>query len=359
MEAPMISSKLVRAACVAFVGLFAHHGAAVEPHHPPRDWQRFPPVIQIDAQVDIIAVGDVHGDYGRLVSLLAGGSVIAGIPPSPDRPTWKAGQSVLILTGDLIDKGPNALAVLTLLRALSAAAARDGGRVVVLMGNHEAEFLASRSAAKGEGFAKDLSAAGLRSGDVANCGGDIGRFLCSLPFAARVNDWFFSHAGNTDGRTLEVLSSNLENGVDRDDFASAQLIGANSLLEARIGGKAADGRSWFETGSPGAGAERLLAGYAAALGVRHIVEGHHHAAATFPDGAMRRAGEMFNWRGKLFLIDTGMSREINDSTGAILRVRAASHDAVAVCADGSETLIWDARQDGRSAKAAPCRAAQP
>jgi hypothetical protein len=328
--------------------------AAGQPGRVPRDWQRSPAVLQIDTTADIYAVGDVHGDYDRLASLLAGAGVIAGVPSSPDRPEWSAGPSVLIFTGDLIDKGPKDLAVLTLVRALPAAAARSGGRVVVLMGNHEAEFLAHPDAGKGADFAAQLSAGGLKPREVAACSGELGTFLCSLPFAARIGDWFFSHAGNTGGRTIAQLSSDLTQAVNRDGFATAQLIGPDSILEARIGEKEGNGRHWFESADSQTNPGQLLTEYISALGVRHIVEGHQHGATRFPDAVKRNPGEMFNWRGSLFLIDTGMSRQIDDSEGAILHVRQAASYAVGVCADGSETPMWDARHGNQSAAMRPC-----
>ena len=320
----------------------------------PRDWKKAPAIVQIDTQADIFAMGDVHGDYQRLVELLAGAGVIGGIPAAPARPVWIAGRAVLIFTGDMIDKGPDAVSVLAFLRALQPAAASSGGRVVVLMGNHEAEFLAAPET-KDRDFPGQLAKAGLEPRGVAACGGEVGKFLCSLPFGARVNDWFFSHAGNTGGRTLNRLTEDLEADVTRAGFGAPQLADPNSILEARIGEKGPHGRAWFEAGGSRLPADRLLAAYADALGVSHIVEGHHHAVTQFPDGAVRRLGEMFNWRGELFLIDTGMSRDIGDSAGALLHIRPAKQNAAAVCADGRETLIWDAGQPHRSAAAKPCK----
>jgi hypothetical protein len=317
----------------------------------PRDWKESPAIVRLDTQADIFAMGDVHGDYQRLVALLAGAGVIGGIPSAPEHPVWTGGRAVLVFTGDMIDKGPDAVGVLALLRALQPAAAAAGGRVVVLMGNHEAEFLAAPDDDKGRDFPGQLFKAGLKPRDVAACNGDVGRFLCSLPFGARVNDWFFSHAGNTHGRSLDRLAADLETDVASRGFGAPQLADPNSILEARIGEKGPNGRAWFE-----AGGSRLLAAYADALGVRHIVEGHHHAVTRFPDGATRRLGEMFNWRGELFLIDTGMSREIDDSAGAILHIRSAKQNAAAVCADGRETVIWDAAHPQKTAGAPPCKA---
>jgi hypothetical protein len=39
--------------------------------------------------------------------------------------------------------------------------------------------------------------------------GEFGEFLCSLAFAARVGDWFFSHAGDSGGRKIEDLAIDL------------------------------------------------------------------------------------------------------------------------------------------------------
>ena len=111
--------------------------------------------------------------------------------------------------------------------------------MIVLAGNHEAEFLADPTAPKGKEFAAQLTADGMRPKDVASCKTDIGEFLCSLPFAARVNDWFFSHAGNSGGRSLAQLAADLQQGFAEAGFRTRELIGEDSLLEARLNGKAA------------------------------------------------------------------------------------------------------------------------
>ena len=89
--------------------------------------------------------------------------------------------------------------VVELFQALQKAAEADGGRVVVTMGNHEAEFLNDPTSEKTADFAADLKAKGVKPEDVA-AGTDafgVGEWLRSLPMAARVNDWFFAHAGDT------------------------------------------------------------------------------------------------------------------------------------------------------------------
>ena len=74
-----------------------------------RNWQAHPAVVQLNTTADVYALGDVHGDYGRLVDLLAKGHLIAEKPEEPGRVRWSAGKAVLVCTGDLIDKGDHSL----------------------------------------------------------------------------------------------------------------------------------------------------------------------------------------------------------------------------------------------------------
>jgi hypothetical protein len=311
-----------------------------------RDWARFPPVVELDTNATVFAIGDVHSDYDRLVKLLAAAKLIEGKPDRPRNVKWTGGKSVLIFTGDMIDKGPHALLAIALIRFLGEQARQQGGAVIALAGNHEAEFLADPTAKKSADFRAELKAAGIKSSEVAACGGELGEWMCNLPFAARINGWFFCHAGNTGGRTIKQIASDIEAGVDKVGFRSPQLVGPDSLLEARLGD-----RPWFEE-SADHDPKKLLAADAAALGVAHIVEGHQPGEVRFPDGVTRHAGEMFQRYGLLFLIDTGMSSGVDNSHGAALRI--SGNQAVAVCPDGLETVIWDRGDHAQTGRALAC-----
>jgi hypothetical protein len=189
----------------------------------------------------------------------------------------------------------------------------------------------------------------MRPSDVAACKGEIGAFLCSLPFAARVNDWFFSHAGNTAGRSLSKMEGEIESGFANDGFAAKQLIGDGSLIEARLNG--AGRERWIDVG--GIDEKTLLERYTSALGVRHIVEGHVPSEVVFADGVVRKAGEMFQRFGMLFLIDTGMSQGVDDSIGAVLHITA--QDATAICPGGERTVLWDAKSGQSIGRSYACR----
>ena len=79
----------------------------------------------------IVAVGDVHGAYDELVALLTATAII------DEGLRWAGGDTHLVSLGDLVDRGPDSRAVMDLLMRLSEEATAAGGRVHVVLGNHE------------------------------------------------------------------------------------------------------------------------------------------------------------------------------------------------------------------------------
>src|SRR5262252_7399525 len=96
-----------------------------------RDWKTHPVVVEVDTSEDIFAIGDPHGDPQRLAAALAGADLIADASAPPDKVKWTGGKSILVVTGDMIDKWKDSLGVIALLRTLQSDAATQGGRVVI------------------------------------------------------------------------------------------------------------------------------------------------------------------------------------------------------------------------------------
>jgi hypothetical protein len=290
----------------------------------PRDFAAHPAVADVPAPDVLYAVSDVHGGYDRLMKLLVLHQVVAAVPASPDAARWAGGAAVLVVVGDLIDKGPQGLEVIEALRALEADAAGQGGRVVVLVGNHEAEFLVDPGNSKADGddgIDAELRADGLDPEALAAGVDPRGAWLRERPLAARVGAWFFAHAGNSKGRSLAELERALEAALAGGGYAADEITGSDSLLEAR---------DWY------AGDDGLGARYAAALGAKHLVFGHDPHALG-PDGAIATAQG-----GALFRVDCGMSPGVDYSEGALLRVTRAGgqETAEALSAQGSTATLW-------------------
>ena len=79
----------------------------------------------------VVVFADVHGAYTELLSVLSETGII------DDAQHWRGGESHLVSTGDLIDRGPGSRQVLDLLMRLEQEAQKAGGAVHVLLGNHE------------------------------------------------------------------------------------------------------------------------------------------------------------------------------------------------------------------------------
>ena len=80
----------------------------------------------------MVAVGDVHGDYAEFVSVLRSAGLI------DEKGRWTGGKAHLVQTGDVLDRGADSRKVMDLLMSLEKQAAKAGGRVHALIGNHEA-----------------------------------------------------------------------------------------------------------------------------------------------------------------------------------------------------------------------------
>lgn len=80
----------------------------------------------------IVAVGDVHGAYEELSGLLRQIGLIDADG------AWTGSNSILVQTGDFMDRGRDVRRVMDLLMRLEREAEAAGGRVVVLFGDHEA-----------------------------------------------------------------------------------------------------------------------------------------------------------------------------------------------------------------------------
>ncbi|MGH9862686.1 MAG: metallophosphoesterase [Candidatus Acidiferrales bacterium] len=83
------------------------------------------------AEKRVVAAGDVHGDFNAFVGILQQADLIDA------EQHWTGGTAILVQTGDLLDRGTQGRQVMDLLMALEEQAPKDGGRVIVLLGNHE------------------------------------------------------------------------------------------------------------------------------------------------------------------------------------------------------------------------------
>ncbi len=174
----------------------------------------------------VVAIGDLHGSYDNLVQLLESAELVDG------ELRWQGGEAHLVAAGDLIDRGTGDRAVMDLLRRLQEESAPAGGRVHVLLGNHEAMNLLRDTRDVHRAACRDFAAeesprdrkralnTARRRGENAKAvvenfnrqfppgyfarlkafdrGGEYGRWLLRQPAIVKVNGIAYVHGGLTE-----------------------------------------------------------------------------------------------------------------------------------------------------------------
>ncbi len=143
---------------------------------------------------EIFVVGDIHGQHETLVALLRDAELI------DQNLAWAACDKTLWLMGDLVDHGPDGVAVIELVMRLQREAALAGGYVVALFGNHDVLFMAAHrfgtapSSGDGGSFLAEWENNGGNRRDLERLTPEHVDWLTSLPAMARVGDDLLVHA---------------------------------------------------------------------------------------------------------------------------------------------------------------------
>lgn len=252
----------------------------------------------------ILAVGDLHGDIGNTMLLLYGAGVV------DEDGNWIGGDSLLIQTGDVVDRGPDGKRIYDYLSTLSAQAKERGGKIVQLLGNHDVMNVCGdfRYAHPAETM-EFGGAAGRRQQFMDD--GHYGKMLRSFPASIKVNGVIFAHAGIPSefaavglGKLTQQLHEELA-----DDCKLHNVRFYNEAMGLRTGDlfvAGSHGPLWTRVFSMGQ-MTKICEELEKALGIlesEKMVIGH----------TVQESGNIeFYCDGRLILIDTGISRYVANS----------------------------------------------
>ena len=296
----------------------------------------------------IVAVGDLHGDYEAWLEIALKARLI------DRRNRWTGGSTILVQTGDITDRGPDSLKIIRHLMKLQGQARRSGGRVVVVVGNHEAMnmtndlryvhsgeyaafvdagsdrlrrrvFEANKSAIATAYRARTpaitdpaIRAAWLAANPAGKIehqvawspSGELGRWTLANPAVARIGDTLFAHGGIS----LRYAGIPI---AEINRRAAAELASQSEAADALINDPY--GPLWYRgyvVRSADPEARPAAPGQPAAVAPAYPPPDQELAAVLTSTGARRmviahtpnRAGIAISYGGRLAHIDTGISR---------------------------------------------------
>jgi hypothetical protein len=226
------------------------------------------------SQGRLVAIGDIHGDLEAVTEILSRVGLIDADG------NWSGGDATLVQTGDFLDRGVEVRGVMDLLMRIQEQAPASGGRVVVLLGNHEAmnltgfyrdvnpeaysRFVASDSQQRFEQqweshwrwarraarradqdpldeaparaeFAARYPAGFLEYREALEPEGHYGRWLRSLPMVAVIGDTLFLHGGLAQEYaewTLERINDMAATEISRYHRCAAILLHDEVVVES-------------------------------------------------------------------------------------------------------------------------------
>lgn len=159
-------------------------------------------------------VSDIHGQFDRFKSLLINNKVVN------KKMQWRFGKGHLVVVGDVMDRGPEVTETLWAIHQLELQAPKKGGRVHMLLGNHETMVLLQDLRYVHAKYTRvaDLLTGGsvpaLYSPDTV-----LGQWLRTKPTMLRINRFLFVHGGVhpdiiTRNMSMETLNTTVRNNLD-------------------------------------------------------------------------------------------------------------------------------------------------
>jgi hypothetical protein len=149
---------------------------------------KVPPSSYSDNQ-QILAISDIESGYKTFRDFLINNAVI------DKKLNWKFGKGHLVLVGDFIDRGFSATQVLWFIYKLEQEAAKHGGTVHFIIGNHELKNMYGDYGAASPKYTYVAGILGKTQTDLYSLNSVLGRWLSSKNSLERINGNLFVHGG--------------------------------------------------------------------------------------------------------------------------------------------------------------------
>jgi hypothetical protein len=135
------------------------------------------------------AVSDIHGQYDTFIKLLKHNGVI------DTQEKWSFANGHFVVAGDIFDRGPQVTEVLWFLYDLEKQAEEKGGKLHVLLGNHDVMVLNGNLRSVHPKYTEIGKILEKPFSTLFNKGTVLGDWLRTRPVLVKVNNILFTHGG--------------------------------------------------------------------------------------------------------------------------------------------------------------------
>jgi len=168
--------------------------------------------INYQGDFKVAAASDFHGQYELMMTLLENNHII------DNKGNWAFANGHFVITGDIFDRGDKVTEILWFLYGLEQQAKQVGGKVHLLLGNHEVmvlngdlRYLHPKYVATAKSFRRPFEQ--LYDKDTL-----LGRWLRSKSVLVKVNNMLFAHGGfhpslAKEKRTLVEINQTFKNNL--------------------------------------------------------------------------------------------------------------------------------------------------
>lgn len=214
----------------------------------------------------IVALSDVHGQYDILLTLLRNQNII-----DTDN-NWAFGDGHMVMTGDMFDRGHQVNEVLWFMYKLDKQATEAGGKLHLLMGNHEQMVMRGDLRYVHERYQVAAKLLERSYDELYDNSSEIGQWLRAKHTLVKINDTLFLHGGISGewidrGLTLDKANVLYRENIDK----SKPELKQDELLNFLFFG---NGPTWFRGYFKPDYDETELDSILSYFDVKHIVVGH-------------------------------------------------------------------------------------
>ncbi len=137
----------------------------------------------------IAAISDIHGQYDVMIKLFKSNGII------DEQHEWSFGNGHLVITGDIFDRGEQVTEILWFVYRLEQQATAAGGRVHLVLGNHEMMVMSGDVRYIHKRYRYTTAILKRPYEDLFNEHSVIGHWLRTKPISISINGIVFLHAG--------------------------------------------------------------------------------------------------------------------------------------------------------------------